>query len=68
MKQGRATRDVREGQMVQPKPKGINPAGADQLGQKVAVRKAYEPLYSGRGYKATMSGHTSHKSGSQGKH
>src|SRR5262245_57880547 len=52
----------------EPIPKSVNPGGVDQLGSKVAVRSAYEPVYEGRGYKAPMAGKSVHPSGSQGKH
>lgn len=66
--QGRADRNTNAGHKVEPKSHAINPGGVDQLGEKVAVKSAFESLHQGRGYSAPRAGHTVHPSGSQGRH
>ena len=68
MKQGRASRDVRESAKVEPHSRVVDPAGVNQLGNHVGPARAVEPLYEGRGYKAPMAGEQHHHCGSQGKH
>lgn len=68
MKQGRATHDSSGSTKQEPISKGVNPGGADALGQHVG-RGHSTPLYSQeRGLKAPMVGTTTHKAGSQGEH
>lgn len=67
-KQGQATHSSVGSTKQEPVSRGINPGGADALGQKIG-RGTSTPLYSGeRGLKAPMVGTTTHKGGSQGEH
>lgn len=68
MKQGQATHSSVGSTKTEPVSKGVNPGGADALGQHVG-RGHSTPLYNGeRGLKAPMASSTTHKAGSQGHH
>ena len=68
MKQGRASRDVREGTKVEPTPHAVSVGAVARIGQAQYPGAKTGPLYEGRGLKAPMVGQTNHKSGSQGRH
>jgi hypothetical protein len=74
MKQGRATRDVKEGKR-EPIPKAVHETAVSELGRALQYPKS--PFYGGQGYKppgpspykaGPGGGRTVHPSGSQGKH
>lgn len=66
MKQGRATRDVRESSKTEPVSKAVSPSFVSEIGIQ-QVRSASIPMYEGRGLKAPMKSVATHKAGSQGK-
>jgi hypothetical protein len=68
MKQGRASRDVRESTPVtRPTVHKVDPAYTTQLGASTFYKK--EPMYKGRGYEAPKPHSVAtHKGGSQGRH
>ncbi len=66
MKQG-SGRSSMSGGKIEPRTQIVHPAGVSQIGETVDAR-AIEPVRNGRGYKAPMSGHQVHHSGSQGRH
>ena len=77
MKQGRASRDVREARHVEPSANGINPGYVTQLGNKVGnhitddKNTGYtgEKMYSGRGFEAPRNkSQSSTNKGSQGRY
>lgn len=68
MKQGQASQTGMAAGKVEPKSRAVSPAGADQLGQKVATVSGYKPLHVGRGYEAPKAANSVHHCGSQGKH
>lgn len=68
MKQGRPTRDVKEGTKVEPTPKIVGPGYASRLGQSQYPGSDVSPMYEGRGLKAPMKSVATHKGGSQGRY
>jgi hypothetical protein len=76
MKQGRASRDVRESYKVEPKPHIMNPGGVGQLGNSQGSHVTRgedsdyrgDPLRGGRGYKAPLIKSQSSNRGSQGRY
>ena len=76
MRQGRASRDVRESRKVEPSANGISPGGVNMLGNMQGnhvtgeKNSSYrgEKLYEGRGFEAPKNKSQSHGSGSQGRH
>ena len=77
MRQGKASRDVRESYKVEPKPNVYNPGGVGQLGNIVGnhVTSSPEgtdyrgdPLRGGRGFKAPPVKSQSSNRGSQGRY
>jgi len=76
MKQGRASRDVRESTKVEPQPHVYNPGGVGQLGQTQGSHVTGsgdsdyrgDPLRGGRGFKAPPIKSQSRNRGSQGRY
>ena len=78
MRQGRASRDRREGRHVDPSANGINPGYVSQLGNKVGnhitgegdagTKYTGEKMHAGRGYEAPRNKSQSHTRGSQGRY
>jgi len=76
MRQGKASRDVRESYKVEPVPRAVGPGGVGQLGniQGSHVTRGEDssyrgdPFYLGRGYKAPPVKSQSSNRGSQGKY
>lgn len=66
MKQGTGNNSMGR-RKIEPISHAISPAGVSQIGETVDKR-AIENFNKGRGYKAPMSGHQIHHSGSQGRH
>jgi hypothetical protein len=75
MRQGRASRDVKESWKREPISKGVSETAVAELGRAVQYKK--DDLYEGKGYKSPGperaaagpgGGRTIHRSGSQGKH
>lgn len=51
MKQGKARVDGQSDWKTEPRPKAVNPAGVNQLGNHLGNPQAVERLYGGLGYK-----------------
>lgn len=76
MKQGRSSYTEAQ-KKVEPKPRVVNPGGADQYGQHMTKASQATPVFGGAGFKKVSppaqaagpgGGRTVHRSGSQGKH
>jgi hypothetical protein len=75
MKQGDASRSVKEGGHVEPKSKGVNVTAVAQIGEmqgdhvmeKGDIPFKTEPLYAGSGLGPPRCSTTIHRSGSQGR-
>lgn len=68
MKQGFATSSRMGSTKTEPRSRAVDPGYTAQLGNKVGVARAIEPMYEGRGLRAPMVSDTRHPAGSQGKH
>jgi hypothetical protein len=75
MKQGKASRDVRESWKREPIPNIVNPRAVSQIGQAMGNKatesgrvsgSVIEPFYTGRGFKAPMKSIKTRQGGSQG--
>lgn len=53
MKQGRASVSNQTGAKMEPKPKAMNPAAVNQLGNHVGNRAAIEKMHVGKGFKTS---------------
>jgi hypothetical protein len=66
MKQGSGKTTVAGGK-IEPRSQGYNTKAVGEIGLQVQRTKPIQ-VYEGRGIHAPLAGHTTHKSGSQGKH
>jgi hypothetical protein len=75
MRQGKASRDVRESWKREPIPNIVNPRAVSQIGQAMGNKATdsgrisgdpRETFYTGRGYKAPMRSIKTRQGGSQG--
>lgn len=53
MKQGRASSNTQTGAKMEPKPRAMNPAAVNQLGNHVGTKRAVEKMHVGKGFKSS---------------